>query len=130
VVRTFAELVGVSIVLGPGADGLVDAEIHGQPWALALRAIAGAHGLAVHEVAPGILRLDPAARSPDAGEAIALATRVFRLSYLPAADAGRILEGLASARGRVAVSEHASAVIVTDTPERIRAMARVLGHAP
>ncbi len=130
VAAAFAQLSGTSIVLAPGADGRVNADLRAQPWQTALDAIAGAHGLAVREVAPGLLRIEPAGRAVDAEAALPLATRVFLLSYLPAADAARVLDGLRSERGRVAASEHANAVVVTDTPERIAVMARILGHAP
>jgi type II secretory pathway component GspD/PulD (secretin) len=130
VVRALAAVGGASVVVGPGAPGVVNAEIHAQPWERALRAIADAHGMTVREVGTGLLRIDAIGVESAVGADPALVTRVFRLSYLPAADAGRILEGLASPRGRVAVSEHGSAVIVTDTAERVRTMAGILGHAP
>lgn len=130
VAATFARVSGTSIVLGAGTDAVVSADIRAQPWETALRAIAGAHGLAVREVVPGLLRIEPAALAAQGEAAAPLVTRVFRLSYLPAADAARTLAGLSSERGRVAVSEHSNAVLVTDTAERIAVMARVLGHAP
>lgn len=130
VAAAFARFAGVSIVLAPGAEGTVTAELRNQPWRTALDAIAGAHGLRVLEVAPGLLRLDRGGRGGEAEALEPLATRVFRLSYVPAADAARTLDGLRSARGTVAALEAASAVVVRDTPERIATMARVLGHAP
>jgi type II secretory pathway component GspD/PulD (secretin) len=130
VVATFAGFSGTSIVLGAGTAGRVTAEIRDQPWQTALAAIAGAHGLAIHAVAPGLLRIDAAERAVAAEAEVPLVTRVFRLRYLPAVDAARTLQGLASERGRVAASEHSNAVVVTDTADRIDVMARVLGHAP
>lgn len=130
VAAAFARFAGVSVVLGPGVEATVTAELRNQPWRTALEGIAGAYGFHVHEVAPGLLRLDREGRTVE-GEALApLATRVFRLSYVPAADAARTLDGLRSERGTVAALEAASAVVVRDTPERIATMARILGHAP
>jgi type II secretory pathway component GspD/PulD (secretin) len=130
VAATFAHLSGASIVLGAGAEGTVTAEIRAQPWETALRAIAGAHALAVREVAPGLLRIEPAGRVVTAEQTAPLVTRIFRLSYIPAADAARTLDGLRSERGSVTASEHSNAVIVTDTADRIREIARILGHTP
>jgi type IV pilus assembly protein PilQ len=130
VAATFAELSGTSIGLGAGTEGSVTAEIRAQPWETALRAIAGSHGLAVREVAPGLLRIEPAGRVAAAEQTAPLLTRVFRLRYLPAADAARTRGGVRAEWGSVAVSEHANAVIVTDTPDRLADVARILGHAP
>jgi type II secretory pathway component GspD/PulD (secretin) len=129
VVATLAHAGGVGIVLSPGTEARVNAELRAEPWRAALEAIAGAHGLVVRDVGPGLLRVDRAGGAPaEAGGP--LVTRLFRLSHLPAVDAGRILEGIRSPRGTVAVSEHANAVVLTDTAERVSTAARILGHAP
>jgi type II secretory pathway component HofQ len=130
VAATFAEFGGVSIVLGSGATGEVTAEIRQQPWDLALRAILESQGLALRQVAPGLLRIDAAEALHQQAEAAPLVTRVFRLNYLPAAEAARTLDGLRSERGRVALSETTNSLVVTDTAERIATFARILGHAP
>ena len=128
VAATFAEISGTSIVLGAGAQGTVTAELRNQPWETALRAIVESQGLGMRHVAPGVLRIGTPAAVASNEAAAPLVTRVFRLSYLPAADAGRIFEGLRSERGSVAVSEHSNSVVVSDTAERVATFARLLGH--
>lgn len=128
VAATFAEFSGTSIVLGEGIAGQVTAEIRNQPWDVALRAVLEAHGLAALTVAPGLLRVDRMERVAALAEVAPLVTRVFRLSYVPAADVANTLEGVKSERGRIAVSEATNSLVITDTEERIAAMARLIGH--
>lgn len=130
VAAVFAEFSGTSVVLAPDVAGKVTAEVRNQPWDVAFLAILEAHGYAARQIAPGMLRVDAIERlARQAGQA-PLVTRIFRISYLPAADVARALEGVVSERGRIAVSEATNALVVTDTEEVIATMARVIGHPP
>lgn len=128
VTATFAELTGTSIVLGEGVGGRVTADIRGQPWDVALRAILEAGGLGARQVAPGLLRVEPLARIAAQAATEPLVTRVFRLRYATAASLAATLEAVKSERGRIAVSEEANALVVTDTEAALAAMERLIGH--
>lgn len=128
VVATFAAFGGTSVVLGEGVGGRVTADIRDQPWDVALRAILQAHGLAAREIAPGLLRVDPAARLAALEQGEPLVTRVFRLRYVPAASIAATLESVKSGRGRIAVNEDANAIVVTDTEAVLATMERLIGH--
>ena len=130
VAAAFAEFSGTSVVLGEGVAGRVTAEVRNQPWEVAFRAILEAHGLAAREIAPGLLRVDPIERAARYADQAPLVTRVFRISYVPAADVARALEGVVSPRGRIAVSEATNSLVVTDTEEAIATMTRLIGHPP
>lgn len=130
VAATFAEFSGHSVILGSGVDGEVTAEIRNQPWDLAFGAILQAHGFAARQIAPGMLRVDPVGRVAAEAEQAPLVTRVFRLSYVPAADVAKVLESVKSSRGRIAFSEETNTLLVTDTEEVIATMARLIGHPP
>ena len=130
VAAVFAEFAGQSVVLAPDVAGKVTAEVRNQPWDVAFRAILQAHGYAARQIAPGILRVDPIEQIVRDAVQAPLVTRVFRISYVPAADVARALEGVVSERGHIAVSEATNSLVVTDTEEVIAAMARVIGHPP
>ena len=128
VAATFVEFSGTSIVLGEGVGGRVTAEIRNQPWGVALAAILQAHGLGARQVAPGLLRVDPIARIAASEAVEPLVTRVFRLNYAHAPALAKTLEAVRSARGSIAVSEEANALIVTDTETVLATMARLIGQ--
>jgi type II secretory pathway component HofQ len=130
VAAVFAEFGGQSVVLAPDVTGKVTAEVRNQPWDVAFRAILDAHGYAARQIAPGMLRIDPVERVARDAVQAPLVTRVFRISYVPAADVARALEGVVSERGHIAVSEATNSLVVTDTEAVIAAMARVIGHPP
>lgn len=128
VVAAFAAFSGHSIVLGKGATAQVTAEIRDQPWSVALDAILRAHGLAMREVSPGILRVDALAALAEFDVRAPLVTRVFRISYVPAQEIATTVGGLLSERGSIATSVTANALIVTDTEAAVARIAQVLGR--
>ena len=130
VAAVFAEFSGHSVVLAPQVAGKVTAEVRNQPWDVAFAAILRAHGYAATQIAPGMLRVDALETIARTAVQAPLVTRVFRISYVPAADVARALEGVVSERGNIAVSEATNALVVTDTEEVIATMARVIGHPP
>ncbi|MBW3570559.1 MAG: hypothetical protein KY467_05590 [Gemmatimonadetes bacterium] len=130
VAAVFAEFSGHSVVLAPEVAGKVTAELRNQPWDVAFRAILEAHGYAARQIAPGMLRVDPAERLARDAVQAPLVTRVFRINYVPAADVAKALQGVVSERGKIAVSEATNTLVVTDTEAAIATMARVIGHPP
>ena len=130
VAAVFAEFSGHSVILGAGVAGEVTAEVRNQPWDVAFGAILQAYGFAARQIAPGLLRVDPAAKVAAETEQAPLVTRVFRLNYVPAADVAKVLDAVKSPRGRIAVSEETNVLVVTDTEEAIATMARLIGHPP
>jgi len=129
VTATFVEFTGTSIVLGEGVGGRVTADIRNQPWDVALRAILEANGLGTRQVAPGLLRVEPLVRIAAQAAMEPLVTRVFRLRYATAASLAPTLESVKSERGRIAISEEANALVITDTEASIAAMERLIGHS-
>jgi type IV pilus assembly protein PilQ len=128
VAAKFAEFSGTSIVLAPGIDGRVTAEIRNQPWEVALRVILESQGLAARRVAPTLLRVDAIGRAATQGEAAPLVTRVIRINYVPAASIAATLASVRTERGRIAVSTETNAIVVTDTEEAIARMVELIGH--
>ena len=129
VTAAFVAFTGTSIVLGEGVGGRVTADIRNQPWDVALRAILEANGLGTQQIAPGLLRVEPLEQLAARVQAEPLVTRVFRLRYVPAASLAQTLEAVRSERGRIAVSEEANALVITDTAAALAAMERLIGHS-
>lgn len=126
VLSTFAEFSGHSIVAGAGVSGRVTAEIRNQPWDVALQAILEAYGLSAVELESGIIRVDVPARLTEREGVEPLTTRVFRLSFLRAADAVSVLQAVLSERGKAAALTEQNAVVVTDVPRVLEAVEALL----
>lgn len=131
VLRTFAQISGLNVVVQPGVRGQVTAELDNVPWDQALEQILKINGLSyelegnVMRIAPvGILRQEAQEKQQLAqAQALSIPLRtVFRrLSY---ADAGQIASllrtgqaGLLSQRGSVIVDDRTNSLIIKELPQ-------------
>jgi type IV pilus assembly protein PilQ len=128
VVRAFAEFSGNSVVVGSGVAGKITAEVRNQPWDTAMRTLLRAYGYDVREIAPGMLRVDPAAQIAASDAVAPLVSRAIRIRYIPAADVARVVTPMLSERGAVVASEAANAIVITDTEEVIARVIELIGH--
>ena len=138
VLRTFAEISGLNVVIDPTITGSVDVSLRDVPWDQALDIILKANKLGYYvdgsivRIAPlGVLADEEAQRRKLADEqALAGELRVFTrpLSYAKAADLIPILTRSAlSARGEVQVDPRTNTVIIRDLPDRLTAAAELIG---
>ena len=116
VLFTFSEFAGISIVPGSEVSGIVSADIRDQPWDEALRVILDAHGLAARELENGILRVDNIENLNRREDVEPLETRVFHISYAPAADVLPAAQSLLSGRGSASLAPTTNSLIVMDVP--------------
>ncbi len=116
VLFTFSEFAGISIVPGSEVAGIVSADIRDQPWDEALRVILDAHGLAARELENGILRVDNIENLTRREDVEPLETRVFHISYAPAADVLPAAQSLLSGRGSASLAPTTNSLIVMDVP--------------
>lgn len=116
VLFTFAEFAGRSIVAGARVDGRVSAEIRGQPWDVAFRALLDAQGLVARETEGGIIRVEDARSLFEREAVVPLETRTFRAGYASAVELQDPAAALLSDRGRVSVGAAANTLVVTDVP--------------
>lgn len=128
VMRAFAEFSGNSVVVGSGVTGTMTAEVRNQPWDTAMQTLLRAYGYDVRQVAPGMLRVDPAAQIAASATQAPLVTRAIHIRFIPAADVVRVVTPMLSARGAVAASEATNAIVVTDTEEVIARIIELIGH--
>jgi type IV pilus assembly protein PilQ len=126
VLAFFARYAGRSIVSGVGVSGRVSASIDRQPWDRALQSILDAQGFSARELRSGIILVEDPRSAVDAP--VALVTRVFRLSYVPAAELQAAVASVLSKRGTVAAVPTLNALVVTDEARVLESVAEILGH--
>jgi type IV pilus assembly protein PilQ len=130
VLRTFAEISGLNIVIDPAVQGSVDVALRDVPWDQALDIILRANKLGyivdgtIVRVAPLAVLADEESQRRKLGEEQALAGSLQvltkTLSYARAEELQALLTKSAlSQRGIVQVDARTNTVIMTDLPERL-----------
>jgi type IV pilus assembly protein PilQ len=137
VLRTFAEISGLNIVIDPTIQGTVDVSLREVPWDQALDIILKANKLG-YSVDGTIVRIAPlqvlAAESEERRklaetQALAGELRVLThpLSYAKAADLVQIITNSAlSSRGEVQVDARTNTLIIRDLADRLTAAADLI----
>lgn len=130
VLRTFAQISGLNIIIQPGVQGQVTAELENVPWDQALEQILKINGLG-YEVEGNVMRIAPTAiLRQEAQEeqqlraakalSIPLQTIYRRLSYANASQIAQLLRsgqaGLLSQRGSVIVDDRTNSLIIKELP--------------
>ncbi|HEX3556841.1 MAG TPA: type IV pilus secretin PilQ [Thermoanaerobaculia bacterium] len=140
VIRTFAQISGLNILVQPGVSGVVTAELENVPWDQALEQILKINNLDyeldgnVMRIAPtSVLRQEASERQQLAAAkalAIPLRTVYQRLSYAQAAEVASLLKtgqaGLLSQRGSVVVDGRTNALIIKELPSNMDAVLSVI----
>jgi type IV pilus assembly protein PilQ len=130
VLRTFAEISGLNIVIDPSVAGSVDVALRDVPWDQALDIILRANKLGysidgtIVRIAPISVLSDEESQRLKLMEAQALAgeTKVMTraLSYAKAEDLKKLLEEtVLSKRGAVQIDPRTNTLIINDLPERL-----------
>ena len=130
VLRTFAQISGLNIIVQPGVAGMVTAELENVPWDQALEQILKINSLG-YEVEGNVMRIAPVAvLRQEAQEeqqlaaakalSIPLQTIYRRLSYANAGQIATLLRsgqaGLLSQRGSVIVDDRTNSLIIKELP--------------
>jgi type IV pilus secretin PilQ/predicted competence protein len=137
VLRTFAEISGLNVVIDPTITGTVDVSLRDVPWDQALDIILRANKLGyfvdgtIVRIAPlGVLAEEEGQRRKLADEqALAGELRVLTrpLSYAKAGDLIPIITRSAlSSRGEVQVDPRTNTIIIRDLPDRLTAAAELM----
>ena len=138
VLRTFADISGLNIVIDPTIQGTVDVSLKEVPWDQALDIILKANKLGytvdgtVVRIAPLAVLADEEAQRRKLAEAQALSgeLRVLTrpLSYAKAQDLVPIVTSSAlSQRGEVQVDARTNTLIIRDLPDRLTAANDLIG---
>jgi type IV pilus assembly protein PilQ len=130
VLRTFAQISGLNIVVQPGVAGSVTAELEGVPWDQALEQVLKINNLD-YELDGNVMRIAPTTvlrqeaqerQQLEAAKALSipLQTVYQRLSYASANQVAEVLRsgrtGLLSQRGSVVVDRRTNALIIKELP--------------
>ena len=136
VLRTFAEISGLNIVIDPQVDGVVDVALREVPWDQALDIILRANQLGyvvdgtVVRIAPLIVLADEEAQRRKLAEEQALSGELIvltrTLSYARAPRMAELITPLLSPRGHVQTDERTNTMIVTDLADRLHAAEELL----
>jgi type IV pilus assembly protein PilQ len=131
VLRTFAQISGLNIVVQPGVAGTVTAELDNVPWDQALEQILKINGLS-YELEGNVMRIAPvtilrqeAQEKQQLAQAQALSiplrTVFRRLSYADAGNIASLLRsgqaGLLSQRGSVIIDDRTNSLIIKELPQ-------------
>ncbi len=140
VLRTFARLSGLNIVIQPGVRGTVTVELEKVPWDQALDQILKINGLG-YELEGNIMRIAPLGVLQDEAKrnqalaaaqamSVPLQTIVKRLSYSTATDISALLRrggsGILSQRGTVIVDSRTNTLIIKELPNYLDTVLAVI----
>ncbi len=140
VLRTFAQISGLNVIVQPGVQGTVTAELENVPWDQALEEVLRINNLDyeldgnVMRIAPTeVLRREAQERQQLAAAkalAIPLRTVYQRLSYANATQVATLLRtgqtGLLTQRGSVVVDRRTNALIIKELPANMDAVLSVV----
>jgi type IV pilus secretin PilQ/predicted competence protein len=137
VLRTFAEISGLNMVIDPDVQGTVDIVLTDVPWDQALEVILRGNSLdyTVDGTIVRIARIDTLRKEQDARTQLALsaanagtlAVRTYALSYAKAEQAAPLVKtSVLSPRGNVQIDPRTNTLIITDLPARLDTVAQLL----
>ncbi len=141
VLRSFAEISGLNIVVQPGIEGSVTVELTDVPWDQALDIILKTNGLnyqlegTIMRIAPiEVLRAEAEEEQRlEAAKALSipLQTVMQRVSYATAGDIASVLQSgsgssLVSQRGSVVVDDRTNTLIIKELPSNLNTVLAVI----
>jgi type IV pilus assembly protein PilQ len=137
VLRTFAEISGLNMVIDPDVQGTVDIVLTDVPWDQALEVILRGNQLdyTVDGTIVRIAKIDTLRREQDAkvqlaqsaANAGALAVRTYTLSYAKADQAAPLIRSaVLSQRGNVQIDTRTNTLIITDLAARLDTVNQLL----
>jgi type IV pilus assembly protein PilQ len=119
VIAGFAAFSGQTIIVGKAVTGTVTATVKNQPWDIAFDQILQSQGLAAKSDFPGIIRVDDQATLAKADSTEPLNTTIARINYARAASLVPALDGIRTARGKIAADTATNSLIITDVDSRL-----------
>ncbi len=136
VLRSFAELSGLNLVIDPAVDGTIDIKLTKVPWDQALDVILKSsklgyiiEGTVIRVVPLDVLAAEEAAKQKlvDSQAPASLAVRTFTLNYAQAAELEPLLKVAALSKfGYIQSDKRTNVLIVRDVPERLDAVAELI----
>jgi type IV pilus assembly protein PilQ len=140
VLRTFAQISGLNVIVQPGVTGVVTAELENVPWDQALEEVLKINNLD-YELDGNVMRIAPTEtlrkeaqdrQQLAAAKALSIPLRTVyqRLSYANADQVAHLLKtgtsGLLTQRGSVVVDRRTNALIIKELPTNMDAVLSVV----
>ncbi len=140
VLRTFAQISGLNVIVQPGVTGTVTAELENVPWDQALEEVLKINNLD-YELDGNVMRIAPTdtlrkeaqeRQQLAAAKALSIPLRTVyqRLSYANAQQVATVLKtgqsGLLTQRGSVVVDRRTNALIIKELPTNMDAVLSVV----
>lgn len=139
VLRMFAQISGLNVVIQPGISGTVTVELDDVPWDQALEQVLKINGLGF-ELEGNIMRIAPTQQLRQEAEerqrleqakalSVPLNTIIKRLSYANATQVAALLTsrgGVLSQRGSVIVDNRTNTMIIKELPEFMDAVIAII----
>ncbi len=128
VLLAFSQYSGKSIIPGQNIDqaGVVTADIHNQPWDVALNQILESHGLVGREDVNGIIRVDNIENLNQREQIEPILTRAYRINYATASELQTAVTPLLSPRGKATTGQGTNMLIVSDIQRVQEAVTQLL----
>ncbi len=123
VLMELADMAQVAVVAGPNVTGDVTARVTDKPLAEALTNILAAHGF-TYIATDHMIRVVPVPLATLAKEP--LVSRIYRITYADANEVAQTLAGFVSGRGKVALDRGTRHIAVTDTPDKVKTVDRLI----
>jgi|CXWL01.1.fsa_nt_gi type IV pilus assembly protein PilQ len=138
VLRTFAKISGLNVVVQPGVKGSVTVELENVPWDQALEQVLKINGLGM-ELEGNILRIAPNSQLQAEAQAIQdlkkaqslsvpLETVLKKISYAWAGDMQSVLASVMSQRGSVTVDARTNTLIIKELPTYLKTVLSVIDN--
>ena len=137
VLRSFAQISGLNVVVQPGVRGSVTVELTNVPWDQALEQILKINGLG-YELEGNIMRIAPintlrteaeAKRQLAAAQSLSipLSTIIKKVSYAPAGSmAGLLQRSVMSQLGAVIVDQRTNTLIIKELPSYMKTVIAII----
>jgi type IV pilus assembly protein PilQ len=131
VFRILSAKSGINIIYGSDIIGTISLRLENVPFDRAFETVLSLKGLVSQEQGPNILRIvTPQKISEERAQAVAF-TKIFPLNYAKAEEIKVNLDTVRTAEGRrgnVTVDVRTNSLIVTDTPEGLLSVERIIGE--
>lgn len=131
VLRILSMKSGINIIFGSDVFGTITLKLENVPFDKAFNTILSLKGLVSQEQGANILRIaTPQQISTERSQAVAF-TKIFPLNYAKGEDIKANLDTIRNAEGRrgnISVDTRTNSLIVTDTPEGLTSVERIIAE--
>ncbi|HOX55042.1 MAG TPA: secretin and TonB N-terminal domain-containing protein [Candidatus Omnitrophota bacterium] len=124
VIRVLSQKSGVNIILGQDVAATVTIQLKDTTWEKALDVILKNYNL-TYKKEENLIRIMTLEQLKNEEEKIPLVTEIITLDFASVGEIKNSLDSMLSVRGKIQVSPRTNALIVTDTPDKVKLIKQV-----